>query len=174
MQTFMILTLLFAGAIFSLSCQNAGSTANNAPAGQIPSNVAKDVQVPKPEVPTVSNETTVGSLSTPTEAYKTAYELRKKKDIVGLKKVMSKDILEFLTMMGEDDKKSLDDMLKEMCDKPQADRAEARNERIKGDRAVVEYLTETGGWKTMDFEKVDGKWLLALPKADNESPETDR
>ena len=172
MQTFIILTLLFASAIFSLSCQNAASTANNAPADQVPSNVAKDVQEPQPETP---NETgNVGSLSTPTEAYKTAYELRKKKDIVGLKKVMSKDILEFLTMMGEDDKKSLDDMLKEMCDKPQADRAEARNERIKGDRAVVEYLTETGGWKTMDFEKVDGKWLLALPKADNESPEADR
>lgn len=172
MQTFIILTLLFVTAIVSLSCQKAPATANNAPGGQIPSSVAKDVQEPKPDAP---NETgNVGSLSTPTEAYKTAYELRKRKHIIGLKKIMSKDILEFLTMMGEDDKKSLDDMLKEMCDKPQADRAEARNEKIKGDRAVVEYLTETGGWKTMDFEKVDGKWLLALPKADSESPEADR
>ncbi len=55
-----------------------------------------------------------GSLATPTDAYKTAYDLRKKKDIEGLKKVMTKDILDFLKMMGEDDKKSLDDMLREM------------------------------------------------------------
>jgi len=57
-------------------------------------------------------------------------------------------------------------MIKEMCDKPQADKAESRNEKIKGDTATVEYLTEKGDWKTMDFEKVDGKWLLGFPKAD--------
>ena len=169
MQNFIILTIIFVSVVLSSACEKTPPTSNNAPA-----NVAKEVQVPKTEFPTASNETTVGSLAKPTEAYKTAFELRKRKDIAGLKKIMSKDILEFLTMMGEDDKKSLDDMLKEMCDKPQADRAEARNEKIKGDRAAVEYLTETGGWKTMDFERVEGKWLLALPKADNESPEADR
>ena len=73
------------------------------------------------------------------------------------------------TMMGEADKKSLDDMIKEMCDKPQADKAESRNEKITGNRAELEYLTETGAWKVMDFEKVDGKWLLTFPKADKES-----
>ena len=40
------------------------------------------------------------------------------------------------------------------------------SEKIKGDTATVEYLTEKGEWKTMDFEKVDGKWLMGFPKAE--------
>ena len=98
----------------------------------------------------------VGSLATPSDAYRTAYDLRKRKDVQGLKKIMSPDIKEFLTMMGEEEKKSLVDMIKDMCDKPQSDKAEVRNEMIKGDMAAVEYLTETGAWKTMDFEKIGG------------------
>jgi len=120
----------------------------------------------RPVEPPAQTDSVVGSLATPSEAYKTAYELRKKKDVEGLKKIMSDDIKEFLTMMGEAEKKSLDDMIREMTENPQADKAEVRNEKIKGDRAVLEYLTETGSWKTMDFEKVDGKWLLTFPKAD--------
>ena len=107
-----------------------------------------------------------GSLATPTEAYKTAYELRKKKDVAGLKGVISKDMTEFLAMMGEAENKSLDQMLRDLVEKPQADRAESRAEKIDGNWATLEYLSETGTWKTMYFEKVDGKWLLSLPKAD--------
>jgi len=111
-----------------------------------------------------------GSLATPSDAYRTAFELRKRKDVQGLKKIMSPDIKEFLTMMGEDEKKSLDDMIKDMCDKPQADKAEVRNEVIKGDKAAVEYLTETGAWKSMDFEKIGGEWKLTVPRADSPDP----
>jgi hypothetical protein len=167
MPTFIILAILFIIAAFTSGCGTDASTSanNTAPAA----NTAAKKEDPKPadtkpvEPATASS---VGSLATPTEAYKTAYELRKKRDVAGLKSIMSADIKEFLTMMGEEDKKSLDDMIKEMCDKPQADRAEARNEKIKGDTATVEYLTEKGDWKTMDFEKVDGKWLLGFPKAE--------
>lgn len=83
---------------------------------------------------------------------------------------MSPDILEFFTMMGEEEKKSLDEMIKDMCDKPQADKAEVRNEMIKGNMAAVEYLTETGAWKTMDFEKIGSEWKLTVPKADSPDP----
>ena len=108
----------------------------------------------------------VGSLATPSDAYRTAYDLRKQKDVAGLKKIMSPDITEFLTMMAEAETKTLDDLVNEMCDKPQADRVEVRNEKISGDIATVEYLTETGAWKTVDFEKINGEWRLTLPKAD--------
>lgn len=84
---------------------------------------------------------------------------------------MTSDVIEFMTMMGEDQKKSIDDMLKELCDKPQADKIATRNEKIKGDKATVQYLSETGEWKTMDFERVNGKWLLSLPSADGPVPE---
>lgn len=87
---------------------------------------------------------------------------------------MSEDLKEFLTMMGEAEKRSLDDMIREMCERPQADRAEARNENIDGNQATVEYLNEQGEWKIMDFEKVDGKWLLSLPKADTPVIETQK
>lgn len=112
-----------------------------------------------------------GSQATPSDTYRTAYELRKKKDVAGLKKVLSPDALDFLKTIGEADtpKKSLDEMISEMFETEQADKAEVRNEVIKGDRATVEYLTKEGTWKTMDFEKVDGKWLIGFPKADKPS-----
>ena len=169
MPTFIILAAIFIIAALSSGCQGTTTTAANKAAE--PANSAAKKEEPKPAAPksaepASSDISSVGSLATPTDAYKTAHELRKKKDVEGLKKIMSDDIKEFLTMMGEAEKKSLDDIVKEMCDKPQADRAEVRNEKIKGDWAVLEYLTETGGWKTMDFEKVDGKWLMTFPKAD--------
>ena len=182
MPTFILVAVLCIVAALSSGCQQATSappanTANTANAA----NGTTKAEEPKPAdprngEPAESKETeTPGSLATPTDAYKTAYELRKKKDIEGLKKVMSKDIKDFLTMMGEAEKKSLDDMLREMVEKPQAETAEARNEKIKGDRATVEYLSETGAWKTMDLEKEGGKWLLTFPKADKPvGPEPER
>ena len=173
MPTFIILAILFVIAALSSGCQST-TTASNSNAVQPAPKTSAKPEEPQPAPPAASpaaqtESANVGSLATPTEAYKTAYELRKKKDVAGLKSIMSDDIKEFLTMMGEADKKSLDDVVKEMCDKPQADKAESRNEKIKGDTATVEYLTEKGDWKTMDFEKVDGKWLLTFPKADKDS-----
>ena len=174
MQRFFKFGILIVIGAAGFACQSASNTAQGKAEVQQQSNNStvenKEVKTEEPKAPS-----TVGSLATPSEAYKTAYDLRKKRDIAGLKQVMNSDVLEFLTMMGEDQKKSLDDMLKEMCEKPQADRAEVRNEKIKGDKAQVQYLTETGGWKNMDFEKVDGKWLLSLPSAeDMNGPEPER
>ncbi|MBK8303825.1 MAG: hypothetical protein IPK98_10655 [Chloracidobacterium sp.] len=87
---------------------------------------------------------------------------------------MSKDVLEFLTMVGDADEKkkmSLDDQLKELCDKPQAATAEARNEKIDGDYATIEYLDEKGGWKPMEFIKEDGMWKLAFGPPKKGSPD---
>jgi hypothetical protein len=106
------------------------------------------------------------SMATPTEAYKAAYHYRKNKDIQGLKKVLSKDILEFFEDIGKAENKSLDDELKEMTERPQANAPETRNEKITGNRAVLEYKDENGEWKTMDFEKEGSDWKLTAPKAD--------
>lgn len=150
----------------NLGCQNASTSTPPDPPKPIEANTV--TKASDNETPNTVEVTSSGydiDLSTPTAAYKTAHRLRKNKDVAGLKSIMSKDILEFLEMMGEEEKKSLDQMIKDMTEKPQADRAEARNERINGNFATVEYLTETGSWKTMDFEKIDGKWLLSFPKA---------
>lgn len=111
-------------------------------------------------------EVHVGSLATPTDAYKTAYEIRQRRDAAALKKVMSKDVLEFFTEMGKVDGKSLDETLKELAEKPQGPTNETRNEKITGNRAVLEYKNEKGEWREMDFEKENGEWKLTIPKAD--------
>lgn len=171
--TFLIFAVVIVIAAFNSGCNQAGNTNSNAAntSGNktaLNTNAAATTPEPTAEKPDTH---TIGSLATPTDAYKTAYELRKNKNTEGLKKIMSKDIIEFLTMMGEEDtpKKTLDQMIAEMFETPQADKAEARNEKINGDRATVEYLTKEGDWKTMDFEKVDGKWLLSFPKAEKGS-----
>lgn len=106
-----------------------------------------------------------GSLATPTEAYKTAYTARQNKDLAGLKRVMSERLIGFLTDMGQTEKKSLDEQLKELFEQPQATTSESRNEKITGDKATLEYLDEKGAWKTMDFIKEGDSWKMTLPSA---------
>lgn len=165
-STLLVSTILAAAVGFG--CQPSAGTdpAANNTANKTAVNTAAKTPEAKPESTPAGS---VGSLATPSEAYRTAHALRKNKDMVGLKKIMSADVIEFLTMIGEaeEPKKTLDEMIAEMFSKPQAEKAESRNEKIDGDRATLEYLTETGDWKTMDFEKVDGKWLMSLPKADD-------
>lgn len=124
--------------------------------------------------PTVAAVTsTGGSLATPAEAYRTAYAIRDKKDTAGMKGIMSKEVIEFLTMMGKEEKLTLDEEIAQMFDRPQAKTAETRNEKISGDRATIEYLDEDGAWKVMDFIKEGNDWKLALPDKDSfesESP----
>jgi len=106
-----------------------------------------------------------GALASPSQAYKTAYEARKKNDLEGLKRVLSKEMLGFLQDMGKDEQKTLDDELKELCAAPQARTAEVRNEKITGDHATLEYLDEKGKWSLMGFVKEGDDWKMALPKA---------
>lgn len=107
----------------------------------------------------------------PTAAYHAAYTARKNKDIPTLKSFLSKDILEFFEMVGKEEKKSVDDMLKELAERPQAATAETQNEKINGDKATIEYLDENGRWSPMDFVKEDGIWKLTLAKGDADASE---
>ena len=117
-----------------------------------------------------TDSTSTGSMATPTDAYKFAYDCRKRKDVECLKKVMTKDIIEFFTLIGKDDKKSADDMIKELIEVPQAPTCESRKEKIDGDFATIEYLNEKGEWKTMDFEKVGSDWKMGAPRKPDGPP----
>lgn len=125
----------------------------------------------KSEANKTETEKPTSSLATPTDAYKAAYTARQKKDIEGLKKVLSKDALEFFTMMGKDEGKTLDDGLMQLAERPQAATAETRNEKIEGDKATIEYLDETGKWSPMDFVKEGNDWKLTIPKAEPKDTE---
>src|SRR5712671_5787177 len=74
-----------------------------------------------------TDQSSSGSLASPTQAYKTAYAARQKKDLEGLKRVLSKRMLEFFTDIGKSEQKTLDDELKELLDAPQAATVEVRN-----------------------------------------------
>ena len=106
-----------------------------------------------------------GSLATPAETYKTGYAARQKKDIAALKRALSKEALEFLTEVGKDEQKTLDDQLRALAERPQAPTAETRNEKISGNRASLEYLNEKGQWSSMEFVKEGEDWKIDLPKA---------
>jgi predicted lipid-binding transport protein (Tim44 family) len=116
--------------------------------------------------PAAAEKAPTGSLATPADAYKTAYAARQKKDVEGLKRVLSKDALDFFTTVAEADKKTVEDVLRQMAERPQAPTAETRNEKVTDDRATLEYLDEKGKWKTMDFVKEGGDWKLTIPKAE--------
>jgi hypothetical protein len=93
------------------------------------------------------------------------YTARQNKDIATLKRVFSKDAIEFLTEIGNEEKKTLEDQLRELADRPQATTAETRNEKITGNRATLEYLDEKGKWSPMEFAKEGNDWKIDLPKA---------
>ena len=141
----------------NVSTSNANSN-SNASANSTTANANK----PEPAATAATDSNPTGSLATPTEAYNFAYAMREKKDLAGMKRVLSKDVQEFLTMMAEDGK-TLDDQIKEMFDKPKSKSSDSRNEKINGDRATIEYLDDEGAWKIMDFVKEDGEWKMALP-----------
>lgn len=166
-STVLVLFIVIAAAI-SAGCPTT-PVANGPSSTPTNSKIDEPKPVETEKGPTNSN-VAPGSLATPSEAYRTAYELRKNKDIEGLKKVLSADILEFFTEMGKVSDRSLDDMLMDLANKPQADKPESRNEKIDGDRATVEFKNDKGEWSEMDFVKEGGVWKLTLPTADPSGP----
>ena len=136
-------------------------TTMNQPAAQM-ANTATKPNITKTEV---DKFVVADSLRLPAAAYKTAFALRESKDVSGLKKVLSKSMLEFLSEMGKSENKTLDDQLQELVAQPQAAAAEARNERIVGDLAALEYLDADGKWKLMGFAREEGEWKMTVPDA---------
>jgi len=152
---------VFVAAVSGAACQQAETNTNIAvnttTVNSSTANTANTATAPA---------TTTAEPGSPTAAYHAAYTARKNKDIAALKALMSKDIIEFFELVGKEEKKSVDDMLKELAERRQAETSEARNEKISGDKATIEYLDEEGNWRPMDFIKEDGKWKLTLAVGD--------
>ncbi len=171
-RVFIALVVAIATAL-SMSCSK-GEIKSAAPASNENKTSVNANQAPaNTKVPTAADNTTspAAAPATPADAYKAAYQARKSKDVAALKRLFAKDILDFFTMLGnleEKDKKTLDQMLLELCEKPQAPTAEVRNEKITGDKATAQYLDEKGGWTTMDFVKEDGQWKLSIGKMEED------
>ena len=175
-NNFLIIALLTILASFSMTaCQsaNAGkSSANEASANKSVENTNQEKansstnQIKVEENKTPENEVSKNSLDTPTAVYKAAHAARKNKDIEALKQLISKDMIEFFERFGEGKPNAADEGLKQLVESPQNPSDESRNEKIKGDKATLEYLDQNGKWKMMDFVKEDGKWKLTINKAE--------
>jgi len=110
----------------------------------------------------------LGGSSSPTATYKAFFEAQKRKDLPGMKQTLSKGSLAMLEQGAEQQKKTLDESLKEGFDDP-AFKAPTmpptRNEKIDGDSATLEVQDEKSkDWERLYFVKEDGEWKFAIDK----------
>jgi len=113
--------------------------------------------------PTVSSTPTEthGSLSTPTETYRTAYNAIKNKDVAAFKRVLTKEDAKTMDEAAQQTGQTSDEMLKlMMAVMPMPSSVETRNEEIDGDTATLEVKNADGEWETVDFVKEEGEWKM--------------
>lgn len=162
------LSLIIVAAVLAGACQKAANITTNTNTGN--TLTANSNANSAPAANNAAADDPGNYNGSPTEVYKAAYTARKNCDLAGLRKVMSKELLDFMTKMGKDDKKPLDDELKELCSRPQASSAQARNEKINAEKASIEYLAEDNTWERMDFIREDGAWKMSLPTPGEDEP----
>jgi len=85
---------------------------------------------------------------------------------------MSEVMIATLTARAESDPahKTLDDMLKLLCEMPQAPNGDIRDEKIIGDEATVKFQDEKGVWRPMDFQRENGEWKVTMPRGSARLP----
>ena len=166
MKVYLLIATVFT-ALLSSACGDSTTTTNvNVNANRANNAAPVNTNSGGPLAPTTPTpESTTNNAPTLTPVYKAYCAAWVKKDEAALRKIYSSDtIADFEKTMKEDGIRSLVDFLSD--DKASNELCEARNEKITGNNATVEYLTETGSWKTMDFEKIGGEWKLGLPAKD--------
>lgn len=161
---FSVVALVF-GSIGCQQTTNSNATSNSGNANPASSSAPTVQATPTTATDAKPAEKITIKADTPTDAYKTALAATKAVDFESLKKVVSKDVLEFFKFMSEGGESS-DELMSEMLGSKQGETGEVRNEKISGNKATIEYKDEKGEWKTMDFVKEDGSWKLTLPEGE--------
>ena len=106
----------------------------------------------------VSTPLTLSAQSSPTAAFKAYYDAAKKKDISGLKAVISAAYLKELAKAPV----PLERMLEALTEQVPPTLPDTRNETISGDQATLEYLDhDRKQWQAMTFVRENGGWKLA-------------
>jgi hypothetical protein len=106
-----------------------------------------------------------GKNRTPTETIKALHEVSKKKDVEGIKKLLSKETLKLLDEAAQKEKTTPDEFLKKDGNPPFERLPEIRGEMIEGDVAYVNIKNDiTDKDEKMPLVKEDGEWKLALDK----------
>ena len=150
--------LLIAGAALALNfaCGGASST-----------ETAKSVQSSNSIATTQAKPETKGAAlktSTPSEANESLFNAIKNKDKAAVKQLLSKDSLEIMDAAAQEKKMTVDELLDKefFVNVTLPARLQQRNEKITGDKATVEMLTDKNEWDTSNFVKENGAWKVAL------------
>ena len=108
------------------------------------------------------------SAGSPTATFKNFFDAQKRKDIAGMKQLLSKTSLAMMEASAKEQGKTLDAMIQEQLENPasKTDKMpETRNEKINGEQATLELHNEdVQRWDTMYFVKEDGSWKIALDR----------
>lgn len=157
------LTAIFAFALGLTACGGASTdtaksnapAANNAPAAQTEK---------KTETKTAETKTTALKMSTPSEANESLFNAIKAKDKATVKQLLSKDSMEIMDAAAKEKKMTVDELLDRefFVNVTLPAKFEQRNEKITGDKATVEMMTDKNEWDTSNFVKENGAWKVAL------------
>lgn len=157
-RQFIRLIAIFAfSAIAFTACTKAANTNNssNSNNSNNTSNMAANNNTPA----TPSTD----DFSTPTATFKTFYEASKANNVESIKRSMSKRTLEEVTKNAVGEKKTVDDLIKEMVKDAPSKAPEMRNEKIDGEKATLEIKDDKmEKFNTVHFVKEDGKWKIAM------------
>ena len=162
MRTQIVLT--FALGLFSLAFSGCGGPPANPVGGN--ANVAKANTNNPLETTKKAPEEVTNNAPTLTPVFKAYCEALKKNDEAVLRKVYSKDTIQFFEaqMKAEKVKGGLAKYLE--LDKPKSDLCEATNEKIEGDKAMARIRTDQyPNGITAVFVKEEGEWKMT-----NKSP----
>jgi len=101
---------------------------------------------------------------TPSEANESIFKAIKNKDKAAIKQLVSKDTIEILDTAAKEKKMTVDELLDKefFVNITLPARLEQRNEKITGDKATVEMLTDKNEWDTSNFVKEDSVWKVSL------------
>jgi hypothetical protein len=98
----------------------------------------------------------------PTETMKALNEATKTKDVETVKKLISKGTLDLVGQSAKKQNTTVEELLKKDGGMPFQE-FEARNEKIEGDKAIIEVKNNAlNSWEAIPFVKEDGIWKVAL------------
>ena len=141
-----VLTFL---TLFVLGCSSSSP-------GNQQNNTGQTAQAPaetKPATPSLG----------PTDTLKALSDASKKKDVEAIKKHLSQGTLALLETGAQEQKKSVDQILKEKDGAPFPKLPELGAEQVEGETATLEVKnTESGKFEKLPFVKENGEWKVAI------------
>jgi len=151
------LSAIFAFALGLTACGGASTETakSDSPAGNAPAT--------QPEKK-IETKTTALKMSTPSEANESLFNAIKTKDKAAVKQLLSKATMEIMDAAAKEKEMTVDELLDKefFVNVTLPAKLEQRNEKVMGDKATVDMLTDKNEWDTSNFVKENGAWKVAL------------